>query len=370
MKTNRSTPVLATSGRQIAVLDRLEREVRSLPHGHRLSPVRNLMAHFSVSQATVQSVLDKLERKGLITRKQGSGIYVQRKQIDRQALVGVLVPDITDPFYGAIVKGVEAVLTAAKIRMILSHSQQAFRKEIELLESLERRVDGAIILPGTQNLYHAEYANFIAGLTHRRKIPLVTANLPIPGVQASFVGLDNFGAFQTLGRGIAQRGLTCNTVFVSTEGGLVGLERLHGFWSGIDAGGGKAHEIRVQHSPPDLSHAEAFGAKISTWLSPKEKTKPMVLVLADPRIRPIVESAVCRAGLRAPDDICLISVAEQGNPPCSLQEWVTLVKPGITLGEHAANMLRATLEDNTEKVSIKLPLEIVVPSSYEGLLEA
>lgn len=53
----------------------------------KLPPIRSIMADYKVSQATVVAALSKLEAKGLITRRHGSGIFIESAGIDKPILV-------------------------------------------------------------------------------------------------------------------------------------------------------------------------------------------------------------------------------------------------------------------------------------------
>lgn len=61
------------------VANRLEETIRSgeLKPGNRLPPERQLLRDFDVSRATLRSALSELEQRGLISRHQGRGTFVQ-----------------------------------------------------------------------------------------------------------------------------------------------------------------------------------------------------------------------------------------------------------------------------------------------------
>lgn len=58
--------------------DHLEMKIRGgeFPRGAYLPPVRDIMRLFKVSLSTVRGALDRLEERGLIARRQGSGVTV------------------------------------------------------------------------------------------------------------------------------------------------------------------------------------------------------------------------------------------------------------------------------------------------------
>ena len=63
--------------------------------------------------------------------------------------VGVIIPDITNPFLVKIVKGVERTLSAAGYTPILCDTEESPDKEERYLTDLmERRIDGVVLVPG------------------------------------------------------------------------------------------------------------------------------------------------------------------------------------------------------------------------------
>ena len=60
--------------------------------------------------------------------------------------IGVLVPDITNPFFSTLMRGIEDILYKQNFVTILCNADSDHQKEIEYLAELTRRgVDGFII---------------------------------------------------------------------------------------------------------------------------------------------------------------------------------------------------------------------------------
>jgi DNA-binding LacI/PurR family transcriptional regulator len=67
---------------------RLENYVGSMPHGAKLPTMRTIAARYGASMVTLGSALHHLERKGLVKRRHGSGVFVSRKDgVKRLALL-------------------------------------------------------------------------------------------------------------------------------------------------------------------------------------------------------------------------------------------------------------------------------------------
>jgi LacI family transcriptional regulator len=64
--------------------------------------------------------------------------------------IAVVVPDITNPFFAALVKGIESVFQAGPYSVLLANTDESSELEDTLLADLVRRVDGIILAPATE----------------------------------------------------------------------------------------------------------------------------------------------------------------------------------------------------------------------------
>lgn len=72
--------------------------------------------------------------------------FAQRMIVKKSKTIGVLVPDITNPFFGTLLRGIEKILYKENFMTILCNTDSDEKKEIDYLDELSRRgVDGFII---------------------------------------------------------------------------------------------------------------------------------------------------------------------------------------------------------------------------------
>lgn len=139
--------------------------------------------------------------------------------------IGVLIPDIANPFFMNISKGLEDAIENTQYNLIFTSGMEDSKKEKELLHLLiERRVDGIVL--ATAGL-HTELLNNI--LTSN--IPIVLVDRKVEGLEnkADCVVEDNFeGAYQLtnklINEGHENIGIITGILEVST-----GVERFKGF---------------------------------------------------------------------------------------------------------------------------------------------
>ena len=65
----------------------------------------------------------------------------------RHGCVGVIVPDITNPLFAALVNGIESALAGDDIRVLLANSNEDPARELALVADLASRTDGLILIP-------------------------------------------------------------------------------------------------------------------------------------------------------------------------------------------------------------------------------
>ncbi len=160
--------------------------------------IRDVAKRAGVSTATVSHVLNQSRPVTPQTRQQVLAAIAQlnyRPSAIARSLttsvtraVGVLVADITNPFFAAVVRGIEDRLSARDYNLIVCNTDEAPSKEERYLELLlTRRVDGLIVAPtGAPQSLFDEFRD--------QQIPLVFIDRYPPENRGPVISADNFGA--------------------------------------------------------------------------------------------------------------------------------------------------------------------------------
>lgn len=94
-----------------------------------------------VREATRQRVLSAIEEMGY--RPSGLARSLATR---RTGTIGLVVPDIANPFFAGIAKGVEQLAYAERYNVFLGNTSEDWNRELAMLQSLEeKRVDGLIL---------------------------------------------------------------------------------------------------------------------------------------------------------------------------------------------------------------------------------
>lgn len=144
-------------------------------HASTVSRVLNPETRDMVSSDLAERVLRVADRLGYRRNPFASGLRTRRS-----FTVGVLIPDLTNPVFPPIVRGVERTLSAAGYTAILADSANDQSNEQAILESFHsRRVDGLILATA-----HREDPVVTECLEQDTPLVLVNRSIDDPSVSA------------------------------------------------------------------------------------------------------------------------------------------------------------------------------------------
>jgi len=121
--------------------------------------IRDVANAAGVSVATVSRHLQGVEVRAADGIQQAIEQLQFRPQAAARSLksgvtrtVALVVPDVTNPFFAAVVKGVESISRQDSYNIFLYNSEEDGRREAAILADLRSRVDGVILTPADESL--------------------------------------------------------------------------------------------------------------------------------------------------------------------------------------------------------------------------
>jgi LacI family transcriptional regulator len=134
-----------------------------------------------VADETRGRVLASMRKLGYVYHRGAASLRTQHSQT-----VGLIVPDVTNPFFAEMTIGIEARLDQAQHVALLGNAAETLGKQERLLAMMqEYRADGVLLCPVTDTSPAA-----IERLQQRR-LPFVLFARYVDGVDADYVGADN-----------------------------------------------------------------------------------------------------------------------------------------------------------------------------------
>ncbi|MFC4811270.1 LacI family DNA-binding transcriptional regulator [Paenibacillus sp. GCM10023250] len=274
--------------------------------------IKQVAAEAEVSTATVSRVLNdsgyvspevKKRVHGAIAKLnyQPSAIARSLKQ-DKTFMIGVVVPDISNPYFMGISRGIEDVVGPEGFQLLFCSSDESPEKEARLLQLLyEKRVDAIVLATSGGN------AERIGGLAASGQ-PIVLIDRRLEADEGApaldLVAEDNAQSAYELTKALLDRG----HVRIGVVNGLArvstGRERLEGVLRAMKERG---LEDRLLVCSGDFS-ADG-GVRAVQWFL-REKERPTAIVSLNNRMSHGVLLELVRSGLRIPDDMAVASYGE------------------------------------------------------------
>ncbi len=297
-------------------------KVYKLKAGQALPPVRTLIKELGYSQVTLKRAFDELEAEGVLKREVGAGIFVAESDAN-DSCVGVLMPYLIPKMYSQLLAGIQDELNKNELDLLLLPIEH---NDYDILyEKIKNnRLLNLIINSSSVDLSNTDFIDFTHKLSENG-INIVIIDIPVPGLQADYIGLENTSAFAQLTEKILEQGAKKITV-VGKFDSKVYFSRLKGIRDIVNGSNTKLRQIDISDSSIQETALEIA------------EIKPDALILCDPgssidivyELRIILGPEI--------DKIKIGGIVEQ-NERLPLKNAVTLEKQSIEMGKEAVKML-------------------------------
>jgi LacI family transcriptional regulator len=151
---------------------------------------------------------------------------------DRTKTIGLMIPNLADPFFSSCAEAAQAVVRANDSLLIVTATANDPHTEIENLNVLiSHRVDGLLIAPANSR------SQALCNLVNRLSIPIVAIDRPIFNSSVSSVVTDNFKGARSATQHLVEHG--CERIVCLTgETTLFTIhERVRGYRAAVNAAG-------------------------------------------------------------------------------------------------------------------------------------
>ena len=335
-----------------------------------MSTIRDVARLAGVSTMTVSRVINNTGYTSLATRLRVERAVdelgyvpnaVARHLRSKQTkAIGLVVSDITNPFFTTIARGVEDVAGARGFAVMFCNTDEADDEEARYLRLLvERQVDGVLLVPA---------GNPRASIRWLRahKVPLVVLDRRVPGQRVNNVRCDSeAGAYalarHLIGLGHRQIGVLAGRRAISTS-----ADRVAGVRRALEEAGLGLDESLVRWGGFNFGNANlADGHQMAKSVLTTTDDPPTALFAANNFIAFGTIRALREMGLRVPDDISVVAFddlpIEWGSDP-----FLTVAaQPAYEIGRRAAEMMIDSLVGEGTKTdqSVVLPFEVIIRGS-------
>ena len=327
--------------------------------------IEDIARHAEVSHSTVSRALRGNKRISLAVRTQILQIanelgytpnaIAQSLQQRQTNTIGLVVTDVADPFWGEVVKGVEAVSMHNQKALFLSASQYDPSRQLAVIEVFhQRRVDGIIV--GDSQLGDAQIVRLA-----RIKVPTVFLNSQAdhayPGFHA--VGIDNYAGGVLAAQHLWALGHRHLAYLGSTKRPASNQMRGLGFAATLRGYGLPANALITHHSP-SLEDDLRIGYELARAI---DYTQTTALFCYNDSIA-LGALTYCRSvGIDVPAQLSIVGFDDVAMAQFSMPALTTIAQPKVALGETAMQLLLAVLAGQPTIDTILTPTLVVRQSS-------
>ena len=336
------------AGRRVAL-----RDVAAAANVHPSTASRalNTETRDRVSAATVERVLEAARRVGYEPNSLARGL-----RTNRTYTIGMLIPDLTNPLFPPIVKGIEDRLSQDGYTLVLANTNYDLAREEEIARAMvARQVDGLLLATARR-----EYALVDDLVAAGRKVVLVNRTMEHAPV-AAVTGDDHLGIGLAVSH-LASLGHRSLAYVGGDAEASTGLGRYQAFVA-------RLQEENLPLDPDLVAHAERFheepGAAAFAELLDRGKRFTAV-VAANDRLALGVYDVLRERGLRVPQDVSVTGYndmlfADRFSPPLT-----TVRIPHYQIGVKAAQLLLEALADHdAPPMTVRLTPSLVVRESTQ-----
>lgn len=303
-------------------------------------------ARESLTDEVVERVAEAARRMGYRPNRLAAGLRTKRTKT-----VGLVIPDITNPLFPPIVRGVESVLEPlGYVSIIVNTDGRRDRERSQMQVLMERGVDGVVHAAVERNDPHFDDLG-------KQGLPVVTVNRALDFNEVPGIINDDAAGIHDMFRLLYDAGHRRIAHIAGPQQLSTGVERLAAFRQSAADFGVVVPEYYIARS--DRFVIEEGHRCTEALLSLVEP--PTAILAANDRLALGALQAIAAHGLSCPQDVSVTGFNDS--------EFLDLIPPGLTtvrvdkagIGRASAATLMQMLDDAEAKIDHRtvLPVEIV-----------
>ncbi|KYD29086.1 hypothetical protein B4109_1707 [Geobacillus stearothermophilus] len=280
------------------------------------------------------------------------GRYLRRMETET---VLVVVPDIMNPFFSKVLRGIEAVALKHGYQVLLGDTQNDARLEEQYLNVLpQRQVDGMIFLTAR---IRKELMEEMA-----RQFPIVLACEYLEGADIPTVSIDNISSARKATEHLIRLG-HCRIAHLSGPMNIIlSRDRLRGYQQALAQHELEADAALVQEG--DFTYESGYNLTLKLLALEKP---PTAIFAANDEMAIGAIKAVRHRGGRVPDDVAVVGFDDIQMASIFEPSLTTIAQPMFEIGQKAMELLLALIEGTSaRRRQLVLPDRLVIRDSCGG----
>ncbi len=327
--------------------------------------IKDIARHVGVSPSVVSRALNnkygvkESTRKMIVQAAKEMGYHpnaAARSLVTRRTMtIGVIMADISEPFYSGIIKGLEFVASESGYTLLFSNSYESLEQSRVVQKMVDaQRVDGMIIVGS--NVKERAYLSSLVD----RGIPFVAIERSFSDPRMNCIWVDNVMGGYIATKHLIDCGHTKIAHITGTLDVEVAADRLKGYRRALDEAG-------IPFSPDLVAQGTFIWQTGYSAMKTLLGTRPLctAVFVANDSMAFGALQAIAEEGLSVPHDISVVGFddlqfSSLTNPPLT-----TVRQPRYEIGRDAGRLLVSRLNqpDQGEGTKICYPPELVIRKS-------
>lgn len=296
-----------------------------------------------VGAATQEEVLQAIGELGYRPNRVARSLRTRRSQ-----MIAVIVPDITNPFYGVVTRGLADTLDEAGYRSYVCNTDASSERERDFVaDALDRGVEGIVM-----SLVHNDPSDVTVIRRARTPLVLLADGEEIPGVDQ--VTADDRAGARLATQHLIARGARRVAMITGPAG--TSVDRVKGYADAL-AAAGLPHDRSLMREGGWLRDGgrDAMRSLIAS------ASPPDAVFCANDLMAIGAMDAARQLGLRIPDDVALagfddIEAAALLTPPLT-----TVINPAYEVGQAAGRLILDRMIEGKDAVPEGASRRVVLP---------
>lgn len=329
--------------------------------------VKDVAAAAGVSVGTVSNVLNQPERVSAKTVERVQRVIqelgfvrndaARQLRAGRSRSIGLVVPDIGNPFFAEVVRGAEDRAADAGMTVLLGNSDERDERQLAHLELFqEQRVNGVLLTPATDDLTAVH--RFAAG-----GMPVVLVDREVEEGVLPSVSVDDVEG----GRLAAEHLLSSGRRRLAFVGGPQSVQqvadRLRGVRLAVAAHPDATLEV-FEQSALTVLQGRAAGEAIAA--RPADSRPDAVFAANDLLAVGLLQAFSFGSGIRVPEDIAMVGYDDIDFASATVVPLSSVRQPARLLGWTGVDLLLKELDGVEHDRRVRFQPELIVRESSSG----
>jgi LacI family transcriptional regulator, repressor for deo operon, udp, cdd, tsx, nupC, and nupG len=304
----------------------------------------------NVTEETKRRVLEAIE--ALNYQPNVLGRYLRRMETET---VLVIVPDITNPFFSKVLRGIEAVALERGYQVLLGDTQNDVQLEEQYLNVLpQKQVDGMIFLTARTRKELMEEMS--------RQFPIVLACEYLEGTDIPTVSIDNISSARKATEHLIGLGHRRIAHLTGPMDVILSRDRLRGYYQAL-----AQHDIDVDAAlvqEGDFSFESGYNVTLKLLALEKP---PTAIFAANDAMAIGAIKAVRHRGGRVPEDVAVVGFDDIQMASIFEPGVTTIAQPMFDIGKQAMKLLLQLIDgEEVDRRQFVLPDRLVIRESCGG----